>query len=91
MDLKSIRKKLDEAGYKTFIKKSAINKDQEYLVAGLTDKETTLKMDSVFQVFIEKEKILLSFLNIQSTINRYFNSTETLLVFVKQKFPIPRN
>ncbi|SNR13957.1 hypothetical protein [Tenacibaculum jejuense] len=85
ISLNTIHNKLEEQGYKSFVRK---NDNEKWIIAGIHGSNTNFKFGSAFQIRITQNQILLSYLVGQSAVNKDFTSSKELFKYLKEKFTI---
>lgn len=89
MTIIDVNKKIKAAGYKSFIREMKTgSKISKYVMGGINDDDTNLKMDSVFQVYMEENNFQLTYANHQIAVEKVFTQIEDLIAFIKKQFPI---
>ena len=84
MNLESIDNELKVLGYISFLKET---ESEQWIVGGIADEITTLKVDSAFQVRLSNGGIQVSYLKRHTVLTKVFESNKEVLEYIKEKFP----
>ncbi|MDE5438012.1 hypothetical protein KRE40_07815 [Elizabethkingia meningoseptica] len=83
MNIKKIINKLSEEGYSPYLQEKL-----GIIFNSIDDDKGNPRVDSVSQIRIEKEKIIIQYPLGQIPVEKEFKTVEELLKFVRQVFPI---
>lgn len=83
MNIKEIINKLSEQGYNPYLQERL-----GIIFNSIDDSKGNPKVNSISQIRIEKEKIIIQYPLGQIPIEKEFKTIEELLKFVRQVFPI---
>lgn len=83
MNIKEIINRLSEEGYNPYLQERL-----GIIFNSIDDKKGNPKVNSISQIRIEKEKIIIQYPLGQIPVEKEFKTIEELLKFIRQVFPI---